>query len=390
MTNKRDSVFVAGFLLVALSVLWRNRPPVEEQGYLITCESQAQSILSDKENWRRFLSVYFPKGYPVAGKGKTVRPDGRIFVSVASYRDSELIPTITSLLENSHRPERLVVCVCLQDDADGLRTLPVELERLRDQHMCSLKCLRYHYKEAKGPTWARYLIQCEWSGEEYYLQIDSHMRFAKDWDRRLIRCLSLTPKTHGVRKTCVTNYVSLYNHRTNVLDSRFRGPLRLLRFDDKDGLPRFNSKFVSALPNRPLRSYCWSACFSFSSSHIILDAPYDPYTPYLFFGEEVDIGARLFARGWSFYAPMTNICFTTFVRSYRPLFWYDHPYQKIVERISRLRLYYRLGLLQETTASDIPDELLIEIGPFSIERTTYPRYSSILQKYRYTNSTTQK
>lgn len=49
--------------------------------------------------------------------------------------------------------------------------------------------VRLDWHEATGPCRARHLAQCLWSGEEFYLQIDSHMRFAACWDRDLISWL---------------------------------------------------------------------------------------------------------------------------------------------------------------------------------------------------------
>ena len=54
------------------------------------------------------------------------------------------------------------------------------------------------YQEAKGVGWARYIIQQElFTNEDYFLQIDSHSRAIKNWDKILInqidRCLSKKP-----------------------------------------------------------------------------------------------------------------------------------------------------------------------------------------------------
>jgi [Skp1-protein]-hydroxyproline N-acetylglucosaminyltransferase len=38
------------------------------------------------------------------------------------------------------------------------------------------------YKEAKNAYYARFRMQKLYEDEEYYLQIDSHMRFVKGWD----------------------------------------------------------------------------------------------------------------------------------------------------------------------------------------------------------------
>ena len=52
--------------------------------------------------------------------------------------------------------------------------------------------IRLDYREATGPCKARTLAQKLWAGEEYYLQLDAHMRFTPGWDEDLIQWL------HGI------------------------------------------------------------------------------------------------------------------------------------------------------------------------------------------------
>jgi hypothetical protein len=122
---------------------------------------------------------------------------------------------------------------------------------------------------------------------------------------------------------------------------------------------RINSNYVKKL-DKPELARGWGACFSFSKSNILHDAPYDPYTPYLFFGEEMDVWARMYTNGWYLYAPTEPICFTSFDRSYRPTFW-ENPDQVHGEYLSRLRLYYRFGYLK-----NIPEELKIALEYYDL------------------------
>lgn len=46
------------------------------------------------------------------------------------------------------------------------------------------------YREATGPCKARMLAQKLWAGEQYLLQIDSHMRFTTGWDEALLQWLA--------------------------------------------------------------------------------------------------------------------------------------------------------------------------------------------------------
>jgi|SaaInlStandDraft_5_1057022.scaffolds.fasta_scaffold24251_2 [Skp1-protein]-hydroxyproline N-acetylglucosaminyltransferase len=286
-----------------------------------------------KFNRRKYLTNKYFKDYEQ--NIKTIKNDGRIFVSIASYRDPQLIETVNSLLNNCSDSSTLSIVICEQND-------PTDTFSYNNK-LSNISMLRMPSKLARGPCWARYLIQQKWQGEQYYLQIDSHTRFVQDWDIKLKSDLStLSPLS------CLSNYVSTYDMKTgNVLKSPLRGPMYVTKIE-KDNFLRFNAPYVKSL-NKATLSKGWSGCFSFSSSQIILDAPYDPNTPFLFFGEEMDIFARLWTRGWQMYVPSVPICFTLFDRSYRKTFW-EHPDYTDVSKLSRERLYHRFRVAEPNNA----------------------------------------
>lgn len=305
--------------------------------------------------YKRLIDKYFTSLKIIDLKSIPVQNDKRIFCSVASYRDTQCPLTVMDMIKKAKNPERLVICINQQNaDAD---------KSCFDNYNfapATVKILKYTDREARGPCWARYLIQQEWRGEEYFLQIDSHMRFVDNWDEKCINQVKDLPL-----KSCLTNYVSNFNLKEGVpdKDNQLRGPLYIVNKETSsiDGFFRVNSNFIKTA-DKPMLGKGWSACFSFSRSEILHDAPYDPYTPFLFFGEEMDIWARMYTRGWHVYAPSVPICFTSFDRSYRPTFW-ENPDQKQTDTLSRLRLYNRFGYL-----NTIPDELKIgmehyDLGP---------------------------
>ena len=56
------------------------------------------------------------------------------------------------------------------------------------------------YDKSKGACWARNLIQQYYSGQDYTLQIDSHMRFVERWDEKCIEMVKQLQK-NGYKKT---------------------------------------------------------------------------------------------------------------------------------------------------------------------------------------------
>ena len=288
--------------------------------------------------------------------------NGLIFVNLASYRDPECHKTVKSLIYNSNNWKNLRICVCEQNSEEDL-SCKYKLESI---YFPIIKTINLSYKDARGPTWARFLIQQEYEAEQYYLQIDSHTIFEKDWDLKLIKSLNSLPP-----KSCLTQYLPDYNIGSFKTVPKLRENLYVDRVCALDGFTRISSQYGN-INNEylyPFPSCGWSGCFSFSSGDICYDAPIDCYTPDVFFGEEMDICLRLFTRGWNFYAPNYPIAYTNFNRQYRETFWEKKGlgYNKNITLCSRLRIHYRLGTLPNKIRKLIENEypeLLIEVDKF--------------------------
>jgi hypothetical protein len=316
----------------------------------------------NREKYQPYINKYFKRINHIDLRSIPMNKNGLIFCSIASYRDKQCPLTVNDMITKAKDPSRLVICINQQND-------PNDEDCLKDYDSkgAVIKKIKFTDREARGPCWARYLIQQEWRGEEFFLQIDSHMRFVQDWDQKCIDQLNMCPPN-----SCLTNYVSHFHLDSGKPDDKnqLRGPLTI---DNKgtsefDGFFRVNSKFIEKA-DKPMLAYGWGACFSFSRGDMLHVAPYDPYTPFLFFGEEMDIWARMYTKGWYVYAPAVPICFTNFDRSYRPTFW-ENPDQGPCEYLSRLRVYYRFGYLE-----DIPHELKIDMDKYNLGKDkTYQQF----------------
>ena len=107
-----------------------------------------------------------------------------IFIQIASYRDPQLLPTIKSILENAKYPKNLRFGICRQyHPEDGFDSL----DEYKDDNR--FRVIDVLYSESKGVCWARNQVQQLYKNEKYTLQIDSHMRFEKNWDDVLIKML---------------------------------------------------------------------------------------------------------------------------------------------------------------------------------------------------------
>ena len=129
----------------------------------------------------------------------------KIFIQIASYRDPELVKTIEDCIRNAKKPKNLVFGIARQFHTDDKFD---DLSKWKDDKR--FRVLDIPYLESQGACWARHLIQQLYDGEEYTLQIDSHMRFEKDWDDTLIKMIKQLQKK-GHKKPLLTGYVSSFN-----------------------------------------------------------------------------------------------------------------------------------------------------------------------------------
>ena len=141
----------------------------------------------------------------------------RIFVQIASYRDPELVKTLKSMIENAKKPKNLRIGICRQFHPDDLFD---NLDEYKDDNR--FRVLDVLYSESKGVCWARNQVQQLYDGEEYTMQIDSHMRFEKNWDDEFIKMIKQLQKK-GFEKPLLTGYVSSFNP-DNDPDERIREP----------------------------------------------------------------------------------------------------------------------------------------------------------------------
>ena len=126
-----------------------------------------------------------------------------IFVQIAAYRDPQLVPTLQDMLSNAKYPENLTICICNQYHPED--TFHLDDYRTNKQFII----VDVLYNETKGACWARNQVQQKYDGQDYTLQIDSHMRFVKDWDMQMIEMLRNLQ--YNFEKPMLTSYVSSFD-----------------------------------------------------------------------------------------------------------------------------------------------------------------------------------
>ena len=241
----------------------------------------------------------------------------KIFVSIASYRDPELLATLRDLIANAKNPENLVFSIAWQHSPDDIWDT---LDEFKDDPR--FKIIDIPYNESKGACWARSILQENYNGEEYYLQLDSHHRFTKNWDAECIKMIKQLKKA-GHKKPLLTAYIPSYNPENDPKE-RVQEPW-WLTFDRfiPEGAVFFLPATIPGWQDmtQPVPCRFLSAHFIFTIGKWCQEVPYDPEL--YFHGEEISLAARSYTSGYDLFHPHKVIAWHEYTRKGRTKQWDD-------------------------------------------------------------------
>lgn len=245
-----------------------------------------------------------------------------IFISIASYRDKLCSQTLQSIYNNAKHPHRVYVGICEQNKHSDTDCLPPTFS-FRD----NIRVIKKDYKEAKGPTWARFLCSTLYKNEDYFLQIDAHTLFVKNWDEKCIQMIhSLEESPEIENKNVILSHYppQITDYDENPTDDYITHMVEC--FFNDDGLISFKGAKWKKPGPLPRRNAFIAGGFIFCRGKWLNDVPFDPYLHYLFVGEEILLSARSYTSGWDVYTPNKNIIYHSYTRKEDPKFWLDNSY----------------------------------------------------------------
>ena len=290
-----------------------------------------------------------------------LREDGSIFISLAAFREFYLLETLVSAFKYAKDPEKVFVGAVVQncfgsfkEDEDGLeafdpsgkpcftgKDIAIPPEKNGIEAFCAMpdyhqfcengqiRVLYMHHTDGQGPSMARYLSSKLWGGENYFMQIDSHLRFADDWDAKYIKDLKLTlnypksvfssyppgfeqvrfiPRHMGIDKSKVNNETVIESPGCRLCHCSVPGS-----GDNRMMIIQQSRAYIGNV-TRPLQQPFLGAGLVFAHGNFLKDVPYDPYLPWTFMGEEIVLSMRAWTHGWNMYAPRKNLI----IHQYRP------------------------------------------------------------------------
>jgi hypothetical protein len=243
----------------------------------------------------------------------------KIFIHLPAYREPELIPTIKSALKNAKYPKRLVFGICRQfnpedgfDNVDEYRNDP------------RFKIMDIHYTEAKGLPYARYQINTMMENEEYICQLDSHHRFAQDWDVTLIEMHDQL-KDKGVKKPILAAYLPYYNPFNDPAERTMEPWQQTFACFYPHGTIFIRPSLLHGWQNmtEPAPSRFLSGHFCFADNHWAKTVLHDQ--DIYFSGEELNLTVRSYTHGYDMFHPHKLVIWHATMREERGgmLVWDD-------------------------------------------------------------------
>lgn len=273
----------------------------------------------------------------------------KIFVSIASFMDHQLQETVESCLFNAKNPHNVHIAVCDQS---------VEYNETVAEKVTYYTFM--DHRSARGPCFARHLIQTMMQDEEYFLQIDSHTLFMPNWDEYLIE---------SIQKLGNNAVISSYPMgQDQNIEAQLKWTWHLTvdknHLFDRDTY--FNRQIVVNKPKIIQPGFLIAAGFLFTHRSFVEKVPYDPV--FYFTGEEPSLALRAFTHNFDMYSiPDVPVRHNYVNNGDRPLHW---------ERDDR---WAKLNAISEQRFRDLIEDRLRGVYGLGYQRSLsdYKRYCGI-------------
>lgn len=239
-----------------------------------------------------------------------------IFIQIPSYRDFEINKTIASAVNNASGKNKLHFGIhqCLLFDSEIVinKDYPnwVKIDSVDSIAPENISVLK-----------SRYIANEFYDGEEYYFQIDAHMRFFDNWDIKGIDMMNYYINS-GIANPLMTAYPPSYFYNDDNKTERHGEyyPTKILFVQNPS---QFKETLIPLNTAYPTTTSC-AYTFSVSSGCIFTSGSFakiKPNTKITFWGEEPLIAARAFTHGFDLVTLTEGLVSHLYVS--------DQPFKKI-------------------------------------------------------------
>lgn len=233
-----------------------------------------------------------------------------IFVQIPSYCDFELPKTILSATQNASQQNQINFGICNITLDKNYIYIPQQ-----NLHWSRISLFDDIAPKNIGLQKARKIANNFYDGEDYYLQIDAHMRFEKDWDIRLIELIVMY-KNIGFKKPLLTTYPPSYWYNSFLVEE-FGSLKNVNAISFLENKNKFETTYVPSQLAIDINPNCFYTA-SVSGGFIFTIGEYANIIPnekIAFWGEEILIAARAYTHGFDLLLPD---------QSYMWHLYYDH------------------------------------------------------------------
>lgn len=215
-----------------------------------------------------------------------------IFIAVACYNEPYLELMIDNCLENSQHPERIHFGIWCQND------------RIPRPNLTKYKNINFifaEYSEKLGLGVSRLNSFSFYNKEDYFLQIDGHTLFEKNWDTKIINKFKILKEKY--EKPVLSSYLPFWytkNNKIQKYSNDTNAPWGIMSVDleygIKEGYPKLMTKPFNWEQKEYHEHFLVTGHFIFSDPSIMDEVLPDPKI--VFDGDEITTALRLWTRGY--------------------------------------------------------------------------------------------
>eukprot|EP01059_Diplonema_ambulator_P001155 TRINITY_DN10913_c0_g1_i1.p1 TRINITY_DN10913_c0_g1~~TRINITY_DN10913_c0_g1_i1.p1 ORF type:complete len:386 (+),score=56.81 TRINITY_DN10913_c0_g1_i1:119-1159(+) len=278
----------------------------------------------------------------------------------------ECAPTVARAFQRAAYPDRVFFGIFQQHNCTGLDDVACKdcIANIHNELNCpdhplctriwQVRVSRLPMRLTQGVTFGRHMAENHYHGETYVMNIDSHSHFSRGWDSEIIDMFKRIDDDYAIITTYPAHYGEghMGHHKEDDFEINTRDRDMCICVTNRVKVHKSrNFKHVvghMARPSKPIRTAFLAAGFNFARGHRVDKVPYDPYTPFLFDGEEMSFAVRAWTHGYDFYHPDKSVVAHLYITSgskLRPVFWTDNWNERyLLQYKSVLRINYILGL----------------------------------------------
>jgi hypothetical protein len=280
------------------------------------------------KNYFELAKTYIaPLEEPYRGKSAfPIREDDSIFISLAAFREHLLTQTLKSAFDQAQNPDKLFIGAVVQNcfgndgrqcrtglqvvgknakgkdqvkqfdappDENGIEEFCNDREYKKYCEMGHVRAIYMHDTDALGPAIARYFASKLWGGETYFMQMDSHLEFAPQWDSKYV---AEVKAAKSFPKSILSSYPPGFTDFGKYTGGSPGTRLCACQFSPNEvenHIIRINTGGRSSGKEpAPTQIAFIAAGFFFARAEFLIDVPFDPYVPWCFMGEEIALSMR--------------------------------------------------------------------------------------------------